>query len=59
MEKRFGSTGKPPHTIEWLTDNGSFYRAAETRIFAKQLGLKPVTTPATSTQSNGMTKSFV
>ncbi len=20
VEKRFGSNGKPPHTIEWLTD---------------------------------------
>lgn len=32
---------------------------AETRSFAKQLGLKPVTTPVTSPQSNGMAESFV
>ena len=49
----------PPKTIEWLTDNGSCYTAAETRSFAKELGLKPVTTPVTSPQSNGMAESFV
>ena len=54
VEKRFGSNGKPPKTIEWLTDNGSCYTAAETRSFARQLGLKPITTPVTSPQSNGM-----
>ena len=59
VEKRFGSNGKPPKTIEWLTDNGSCYTAAETRSFAKELGLKPVTTPVTSPQSNGMAESFV
>jgi putative transposase len=59
VEKRFGSNGKPPQTIEWLTDNGSCYTAAETRSFARQLGLKPVTTPVTSPQSNGMAESFV
>jgi putative transposase len=37
--------GTPPKTIEWLTDNGSCYTSAETRIFAKENGLKPVTTP--------------
>jgi putative transposase len=59
VEKRFGSNGKPPKTIWWLTDNGSCYTAAETRSFAKQLGLKPVTTPVTSPKSNGMAESFV
>jgi putative transposase len=33
--------------------------AAETRSFAKQLGLKPVTTPLTSPQSNGLAESFM
>ena len=59
VENRFGLDGKPPKPIEWLTDNGSCYTAAETRSFAKQLGLKPVTTPVTSPQSNGMAESFV
>ena len=59
VESRFGPNGKPPKPIEWLTDNGSCYTAAQTRSFAKQLGLKPVTTPVTSPQSNGMAESFV
>ncbi len=58
LEKRFGSHDKPPKTIEWLTDNGSCYTAAEIRSFSKQLGLKPVTTTVTSPQSNGMAESF-
>jgi putative transposase len=48
-----------PKSIEWLTHNGSCFTAAETGSFAKQLGLKPVTTPVTSPQSSGMAKSFV
>jgi putative transposase len=59
VENRFGSSGKPPKTIEWLTDNGSYYTAAETRSFANELGLKPVTTPVTGPQNNGMAESFV
>ncbi len=59
VEKRFGSNGKPAKTIEWLTDNGSCYTAAETRSFAKELGLKPVTPPVTSPQLNGTAESFV
>jgi putative transposase len=39
VEKRFGSNGKPHKTIEWLTDRGSCYTAAEIRRFAKKLGL--------------------
>jgi putative transposase len=30
VENQFGSNGKPPKTIEWLTYNGSCYTAAET-----------------------------
>jgi putative transposase len=58
VEYRFGDAG-PPSEIEWLSDNGSCYTAAETRSFAKLLGLKPVTTPVTSPQSNGMAESLV
>jgi putative transposase len=54
VDKRFGSHVKPPKTIECLTDNGSSHTAAETRSFAKELGLKPETTPVTSPQINGM-----
>jgi len=59
LEKRFGSNGTPPKTIEWLTDNGSCYTAAETRSFTKQLGLNEVITPVSSPQSKGMAESFV
>ncbi len=45
--------------IEWLTDNGSCCVAAETRKFARKIGLKPLTTPVESPQSNGMTEAFV
>jgi putative transposase len=59
VNKRFGSIGKPPKTIEWLTDNGSCYTVAGARSFAKELGLNPVTRPIISPQSNGMADSFV
>jgi putative transposase len=59
VERRFGTSETPTKPVEWLTDNGSCYTAAETKSFAKLLGLKPVTTPVTSPQSNGMAESFV
>jgi len=45
--------------VEVLSDNGSAYTAKETRIFARQLGLKPCFTPVASPQSNGMSEAFV
>jgi putative transposase len=59
VENRFGATLRPPSTIEWLTDNGSGYIADKTRMFAAEIGLKPLTTPVCSPQSNGMAESFV
>ena len=59
VEYRFGRHATAPSEIEWLTDNGSCYTAAETRSFARALGLKPVTTPVSSPQSNGMAESLV
>ena len=59
VEYRFGSNHMAPSEIEWLSDNGSCYTAAETRSFARALGLKPVTTPVSSPQSNGMAGSLV
>jgi transposase InsO family protein len=59
VEYRFGRHAIAPSEIEWLTDNGSCYTAAETRSFARALGLKPVTTPVSSPQSNGMAESLV
>lgn len=40
VEKRFGRQ-LPTESLEWLTDNGSAYRAHETRAFARLLGLEP------------------
>jgi len=48
-----------PSEIEWLSDNGSGYMADDTCRFAMDIGLKPLTTPVCSPQSNGMTESFV
>jgi putative transposase len=59
VEYRFGPNRTAPTEVEWLSDNGSCYTAAETRSFARSLGLKPVTTPVHSPQSNGMAESFV
>jgi putative transposase len=59
VEKQFGSNRKRSKTIARLTDNGSCYTAAETRSIAKEIGLKPVTTPVKRPQSNGMAESFV
>lgn len=59
VESRFGNTLKALEEIEWLTDNGSGYIAERTRTFAAELGLKPLTTPVCSPQSNGMAESFV
>ena len=58
VEKRFGSH-LPTRPIEWLTDNGSAYRAHETRTFAREIGLEPRTTAVRSPQSNGIAESFV
>jgi len=57
-EGRFGGI-RAPHPIEMLTDNGSAHTARETRIFARQLGLKPCFTPVRSPQSNGVSEAFV
>jgi transposase InsO family protein len=58
VERRFGSDALP-HPVQWLSDNGSCYRANETIDFATQLGLVPCFTPVRSPQSNGMAESFV
>jgi putative transposase len=61
VEKRFGSVEALPtdHRLEFLSDNGSAYIAADTRALARSLGLTPINTPVCSPQSNGMAESFV
>ncbi|EFM6519835.1 IS3 family transposase [Escherichia coli] len=58
VERRFGSE-LPASPVEWLTDNGSCYRANETRQFARMLGLEPKNTAVRSSESNGIAESFV
>ena len=59
VESRFRGALKTSSEIEWLSDNGSCYIAGETLTFSRAIGLKPVTTPVRSPQSNGMAESFV
>nr|WP_274898763.1 IS3 family transposase [Klebsiella pneumoniae]MDE4740213.1 IS3 family transposase [Klebsiella pneumoniae]MDE4766163.1 IS3 family transposase [Klebsiella pneumoniae]MDE4792315.1 IS3 family transposase [Klebsiella pneumoniae] len=58
VERRFGSE-LPASPVEWLTDNGSCYRANETRLFARMLGLELKNTAVRSPESNGIAESFV
>lgn len=59
-EQRFGcGVSKLPHSIQWLSDNGPPYVAAETREFGRQLGMIVCNTPSYSPESNGMAEAFV
>jgi putative transposase len=61
VEKRFGSIEGLPdgHRLEFLSDNGGAYIAADTKKIARELGLEPIRTPVRSPQSNGLAESFV
>ena len=59
VESRFGRVNRLAQSIESLSDNGSGYVAKETRAFARELGLEPLTTPRTSPQSNGMAEALM
>ena len=56
---RFGKDERPAAPIQWLSDNGSIYTALDTLITADRLHLVPITTPAASPESNGMSEAFV
>ena len=56
---RFGHGNRADNPIQWLSDNGSIYTALDTVIAAERLNLVPITTPAMSPQSNGMSEAFV
>ena len=58
VERRFGDC-QAPHPVEVLTDNGAPYTAKDTRIFARQLGLRPCFTPVKSPQSNVLSDALV
>ena len=57
---RFGETAlTAPHAIQWLSDNGPQYTATASVLYAHELGLVPITTPAYSPESNGLAEAFV
>ncbi len=57
---RFGeATLTAPHAVQWLSDNAPQYTATATVLYAHELGLVPITTPAYSPQSNGLAEAFV
>ena len=56
---RFGVGERPDAPIQWLSDNGSIYTALDTLCTAERLHLVPITTPARSPESNGMSEAFV
>lgn len=60
LEYHFGQSERVPHTLEWLTDNGSCCIAKETRTSPPPpLGFVVCATPVRSPQSNGMAEAFV
>jgi putative transposase len=56
---RFGEGNRPDRPVQWLSDNGSIYTALDAACAAERLNLVPITTPAYSPQSNGMSEAFV
>ena len=48
-----------PQAIQWLSDNGPRYTATASVLYAHELGLVPITTPAYSPESNGLAEAFV
>ena len=61
VERRFGAIEAVPvgHELEFPSDNGGAYIAADTGALVRSLPLKPINTPICSPQSNGMAESFV
>jgi putative transposase len=57
---RFGEAAlKAPHAVQWLSDNGPQYTATASVLYAHELGLVPITTPAYSPESNGLAEAFI
>jgi len=59
VEKRFSVPESIPSGLQFLTDNGSAYRARSTHDLIRLLGLEDCKTAVCSPQSNGMAESFV
>jgi putative transposase len=58
VETRFG-TSRAPHSVQWLSDNGSVYAAGRTIEIATALNLEACFTPVESPESNGVAEAFV
>lgn len=58
VEARFGAC-RAPEAVQWLTDNGSVYAAANTIDMAVALNLVACFTPVESPESNGIAEAFV
>ena len=58
VEARFGAS-RAPDAIQWLTDNGSVYAAANTIDMAVALNLVTCFTPIESPESIGIAEAFV
>ena len=57
---RFGEAAlQARHAIQWLSDNRPPYTTTATVLYAHELGLVPITTPAYSPQSNGLAEAFL
>ncbi len=56
---RCGAGERPDVPMQWLRDNGSIYTALDTHGTAERLHLVPMTTPAASPPSNGMSEALV
>lgn len=59
VQVRFPEQRQAPGPLQFLSDNGGQYTALDTVIRAEELGLVPITTPASSPESNGMSEAFV
>lgn len=60
VTKRFGDYAeKLPKEIQWLSDCRPQYTANDTKQYARDRGLIPITTPSYSPESNGIAEAFV
>ncbi len=52
---RFGEyVEKLPQKIQWLSDQGPQYKAIQTVTYGNEWGFEVITTPAYSSESNGI-----
>jgi transposase InsO family protein len=53
------ATAMAPHAIQWLSDNAPQYTATASVLYAHELGLVSIITPAYSPEGNGLAEAFV